>query len=144
VVVEDNHRGERKGIFRMEMKTTKRELQKLMAECVRQALNERFRGGNYTVTTISGLEIGPVDVEGEFIAGDRGSMIDPPSSGEVIIQAFILDGEQISLEDLLTKENEFRAQAGEPPIGEEELLSKAEQAISDEMAMRMDDPGDYE
>ena len=134
-IVEDNHREEGRGIVRKEMKATKKQLATLIHEAVKRSLHEMIAGKGYVTVTMQGLEVGPVQVSARVIPGRKGTYMSPEEPEEIEIDEFALDGNPISVVELLAQENHIRMEMGEPTLSEEELIRKAEVAVAEDSVM---------
>lgn len=138
LTVEDNQEERRRGIIRTEMKTTKKQLATLIHEAVKRTLHEMIAGKGFSSVTMHGLEVGPVQVSARVIPGRPATRMSPEEPSEVEIDEFSLQGEVLSVDELIARENQIRMELGEPPLSQEELIQKAEVAVAEDDVMRGD------
>lgn len=114
------------------MKITKEQLNTLIQESVKRIVHEMISGKGYMQVTMHGLELGPVQVSARVIPGRRGTFMSPEEPEEIEVDEFSFQGQSISMDELLERENQIRAELGEPPLSHEELLMKAETAVAED------------
>lgn len=114
------------------MKITKKQLNTLIQESVKRIVHEMISGKGYMQVTMHGLELGPVQVSARVIPGRRGTFMSPEEPEEIEVDEFSFQGQSISMDELLERENQIRAELGEPPLSHEELLMKAETAVAED------------
>ncbi|TXH11501.1 MAG: hypothetical protein E6R04_02640 [Spirochaetes bacterium] len=114
------------------MKITKKQLNTLIQESVKRIVHEMVSGKGYMQVTMHGLELGPVQVSARVIPGRRGTFMSPEEPEEIEVDEFSFQGQSISMDELLERENQIRAELGEPPLSHEELLMKAETAVAED------------
>lgn len=136
--MEDNQEEGGRGIIRTEMKTTKKQLATLIHEAVKRTLHEMVAGKGFSNVTMHGLEVGPVQVSARIIPGRPATHMSPEESSEVEIDEFSFQGEVLSVDELIARENQIRMELGEPPLSQEELIQKAEVAVAEDDVMRSD------
>lgn len=120
------------------MKITKKQLANLIQEAVKRTLHEMIAGKGFATVTMQGLEVGPIQVSARVIPGRPGTFMSPEESSEIEIDEFSLQGEVLSSDELVARENQIRMTLGEPPLSQEELLHKAEVAVAEDDVIRGD------